>query len=438
MKAFFNTDKQIVYCTTVEAKKSNPPENFNKCFLDLFPKTKLSDISKRVHFLTFAQLAHKVGVYRPLKKVDTHFLDNACLIMDEVQNLLNPLPSQKQEHSKLEKFLQKDDKPNLKIFILTATPGNNVFDVARLLNLVRDRRHAPILPTIEDIAKKSKGIVQHYDSNSDFTRFPRVFIQPHQECFMSENQTMAYVKAIRSKKKDRTIRKYSNANYMSCHKGKPCSQMLKTYDLKDISCKFKNVIDTLCDSRFAGEKHWVYSEFSENRGFGQGIIGIKNALIDKGFGELLPTDTLENLSNGPRFCVLTTPSLSKHKNGLRKLLDVYNSDANKAGHFCQIMLASNNFKEGVDLKAVRHVHIVEPQTSQASVQQAIGRARRLCSHDQLPYKDWTVKVHTYISEPLGNSFSIEKKTLQQAEDEEVPLLKVYEVLKRASVDAKLF
>jgi hypothetical protein len=54
-------------------------------------------------------------VHRPLQKVDTEFLDNACLIMDEVQNLLNPLPTQKEEHSYLEKFLQKDDKPKLNL-----------------------------------------------------------------------------------------------------------------------------------------------------------------------------------------------------------------------------------------------------------------------------------------------------------------------------------
>jgi hypothetical protein len=442
MHAFLNTDKRIIYCTTVEAKKSNPPETFNKCFRTYFPKTKMKDISKRVQFLTFAQLAHKIGLYRPIQAADTRFLDNACLIMDEVQNLLNPKPGQRKEHVELEKFLLKDDKPELKMFIMTATPGSNVSEVVRLLNLVRDRRLEPIISgpkelVLADIKKKSKGILQHFDSNNDFTRFPRVTVQPALKCFMSKEQTNAYKKAIKSSKKEPTVRKYANAMYMPCHRNKatkPC-KLPSEMPLEIFSCKFAKLIQNLVS--FPDQKHWVYSSFFENRGYGQGITAIKHILQEIGFSELEATNS--SPEPGPRFCVVTNPSLNKTKNALSKLLEVFNSKENAQGQLCQIMLASNKFNEGVDLKAVRHIHIVEPQLNMSSVNQAIGRARRFCSHKQLAYKDWTVQVHSYISDPLdGEAMSIDRKILREAEAEDLPLQKVFEVLKRASVDIKMF
>jgi len=223
--------------------------------------------------------------------------------------------------------------------------------------------------------------------------------------------------------------------YMECNKikGRPC-KLPEEVPLEMFSCKFTNLIQNILS--FPEQKHWVYSSFFENRGYGQGVTAIKHILQGLGFSELESTD--RSPQPGPRFCVATNTSL-KNKNALGKLLEVFNSEDNKQGQLCQIMLASNKFNESVDLKAVRHIHIVEPQLNMSIVNQAIGRARRFCSHKQLPYKDWTVQVHSYISDPLDEFvFSIDRKILAKAESEELPLQKVFEVLKRASVDIKMF
>jgi hypothetical protein len=60
-------------------------------------------------------------------------------------------------------------------------------------------------------------------------------------------------------------------------------------------------------------------------------------------------------------------------------------------------LASQSYNEGIDLKAVRHIHIFEPLITWASDKQTIGRAARLCSHSDLNKKDWNVTIHRYIS-----------------------------------------
>ena len=53
--------------------------------------------------------------------------------------------------------------------------------------------------------------------------------------------------------------------------------------------------------------------------------------------------------------------------------------------------------EGINLKNTRFVHIVEPYWHNVRLEQVIGRARRICSHEDLPEELRTVKVFLYIT-----------------------------------------
>ena len=435
MDAFLGTDLPIVYCTTVEGKRSNGPEKFQDCMDKYFDGRLLGN---RVKYLTFAQLAHKLDLYRGTQKANAKMLDRGVLIIDEVQNLLKPLPTQVREHKALEKFLLRNDKPNLKIIILTATPGESVKDVYRLLNIVRDRKHSPLTENDDEatVMQKTRGIVQHYDSNTDTTRFPVVTMHPPSSCTMSTVQTKEYLKKYKEREgcktekcfnlKTKTLRKYGNSLY---NRG--------DYSIRDFSCKFDNILKEILSK--PREKHWVYSSFFENKGYGQGVMGLKRALIsDFGYEELTSKDARDptKLSPKKRFCMATNPSL-KGKAALPNLLETYNSDLNKNGQLCHIMLASNKFNEGTDLKAVRNVHIVEAQTSAAIVDQAIGRARRNCSHKSLPKSEWTVAVRQYLSAPQ-NGESIDQEVIKTSIETDRPLKKLYTLLKRVSVNQRMF
>jgi chromosome segregation ATPase len=80
---------------------------------------------------------------------------------------------------------------------------------------------------------------------------------------------------------------------------------------------------------------------------------------------------------------------------------------NKYGEYVSLFLASQNYNEGIDLKAVRHIHIFEPLITWASDKQTIGRAARYCSHIDLDKKEWDVNIHRYISD-LPNELSKSK------------------------------
>ena len=62
-----------------------------------------------------------------------------------------------------------------------------------------------------------------------------------------------------------------------------------------------------------------------------------------------------------------------------------------------IFIASKAGAEGINLVNVRNVHIMESQWNPAIVDQAIGRAIRICSHASLPLEQRTVDVKIYIS-----------------------------------------
>jgi len=53
--------------------------------------------------------------------------------------------------------------------------------------------------------------------------------------------------------------------------------------------------------------------------------------------------------------------------------------------------------EGINLRNTRFVHIVEPYWHMVRVEQVVGRARRICSHQDLPEDMRTVKVFLYVT-----------------------------------------
>jgi len=62
-----------------------------------------------------------------------------------------------------------------------------------------------------------------------------------------------------------------------------------------------------------------------------------------------------------------------------------------------VLFGSGSAKEGITLKKVREVHIVESQWNPSDIDQSIGRANRICSHANLPMNERTFRVHIYLS-----------------------------------------
>lgn len=69
---------------------------------------------------------------------------------------------------------------------------------------------------------------------------------------------------------------------------------------------------------------------------------------------------------------------------------------NKYGEVIKLLMITASGAEGINLRNVRHVHIMEPYWHPVRTEQIIGRANRICSHHDLPRELQTVKVFLYV------------------------------------------
>jgi superfamily II DNA/RNA helicase len=85
--------------------------------------------------------------------------------------------------------------------------------------------------------------------------------------------------------------------------------------------------------------------------------------------------------------------------------------------------------EGISLKCCRTVHIMEPYWNNVRLDQVKGRAIRICSHKDLPFKDREVEIYTYytvFSEEQKRSDKIDQ-TIRGTDNNETSDEKVYYV-----------
>ena len=70
---------------------------------------------------------------------------------------------------------------------------------------------------------------------------------------------------------------------------------------------------------------------------------------------------------------------------------------NKYGEIIKVFMITASGSEGINLRNVRFVHVTEPYWNAVRVEQVVGRARRICSHEDLPEDEKTVQVFEYLT-----------------------------------------
>ena len=198
------------------------------------------------------------------------------------------------------------------------------------------------------------------------------------------------------------------------------TRYLSGKNLKTYSPKFLEIVTRIRDPAHLG-KHLIYSQFRHLEG-----IGIfKMVLEENGFA---PFRIFRNTKNNneweivepapedvdkPKYILYTGTESSEEK---EVLLNIYNGNWNLlsrtlAEQLAEIRDGANNVygkvikaimitqsgAEGINLKNTRYVHIIEPYWNMVRIEQVVGRARRICSHQDLPKELQTVQVFFYLS-----------------------------------------
>jgi hypothetical protein len=128
----------------------------------------------------------------------------------------------------------------------------------------------------------------------------------------------------------------------------------------------------------------------------------------------------------------------------KELLSIFTSNENKHGKFLKIILATSAGAEGLDLKNIRQIHIMEPYWNQMRIEQVIGRGVRRNSHIALPPNERNVEIFRYFSVFSKKDYVLSKDKLSTDEHIEQLSLKkqliinqMIQILKETSFDCLL-
>jgi hypothetical protein len=95
----------------------------------------------------------------------------------------------------------------------------------------------------------------------------------------------------------------------------------------------------------------------------------------------------------------------------QNIINVFNSKKNMDGSIISLLLISKSGAEGLNLRNVRHLHIMEPFWNYARIEQVIARGVRFQSHNELPEKERNLQPYIYISTyPKGHKTAKERTT----------------------------
>ena len=212
--------------------------------------------------------------------------------------------------------------------------------------------------------------------------------------------------------------------------------------LMKYSPKYVEIIKNITSDEHLG-LHLLYSQFRNMEGLdifsmALDVNGFKRFRLSKNSSGILEVsnDTLETLG-GDELCyaMYTGEESSDERELIRK---IYNGDWNEIpqnireqlqsksednmmGQIIKLLMITSAGAEGINLRNTRYVHVMEPYWHPVRVEQVIGRARRICSHDKLPKELQTVQVFIYISifteKQLSSEYAKDIKRLDQSPNE---------------------
>lgn len=127
----------------------------------------------------------------------------------------------------------------------------------------------------------------------------------------------------------------------------------------------------------------------------------------------------------------------------KRILDnVFNTIENKEGKFIKLILGSKVMNEGISMKNVGEVHILDVYFNLGKVDQVVGRAIRWCSHYKVMGENniWPyVNVYKYVVtlDRNGVALSSEEELYKKAEQKYLLINKIERAMKERAFDCPL-
>ena len=201
--------------------------------------------------------------------------------------------------------------------------------------------------------------------------------------------------------------------------------------LQTYSPKFLHMLENIQDEEYKG-LHLLYSQFRTLEGIGIFSLvleknGFTRFIVKKNDVGIWKIDIPDDKLGKPTYALYTGTETTEEKEMLRH---IYNGEwdlvpdtistvlhkmanNNNMGEIIKVFMITSSGSEGINLRNTRYVHIMEPYWHPVRTEQVIGRARRICSHKNLPEALQTVEVFIYLmtfsDEQLKSDEAIELK-----------------------------
>jgi hypothetical protein len=113
------------------------------------------------------------------------------------------------------------------------------------------------------------------------------------------------------------------------------------------------------------------------------------------------------------------------------------SERNMNGENIKVVIGNVVASEGLDLKNIREIHILDPWYHLSRVEQIIGRGIRFCSHLSLEKEERNVTVFLHVAGLKKDTESIDTYTYRKAEEKASIIGQVETILKENAIDCYL-
>ena len=230
------------------------------------------------------------------------------------------------------------------------------------------------------------------------------------------------------------IVKYSKNKTNYAYKPDIVSRYGRIFDIKTIgmySHKIHNIMNSVitCEGIVL-----IYSQYIEG-----GCVPIALALEEAGFNRVGRDNLFSKPNEKPSLgnYSMITGDINLSPNNIQEIKIATGND-NLNGERIKVIIISEAGSEGIDLKNIRQIHIMDPWYNMNRIEQIIGRGVRNCSHKFLPFNKRNVQIFLYGT--ILDDESIESADMyiyRLAERKSVKIGNVTRILKENAIDCAL-
>jgi hypothetical protein len=315
-----------------------------------------------------------------------------------------------EEERKLERVIEAKQKSSKKAVPVRAAPAgaggpNDIFKDPTSTFKIYSRMWCNFVMPAEFKRPKPDHLNTHDDDEEDEEPIQENAIDTRIAAELEGDEIMLKEGGVEYARKVQAAVRYVKTN---------ASTLLSKQGLAMYSPKFLAMLDNIQNPEHIG-LNLIYSQF---RTF-EGIEIFTSVLDTNGFAEFKIKKVgrdwefdfdVSLLGKKPMYALYTGTENSEEREIIR---NIYNgvwknvpkslaeiltpiSNTNNRGVFIKVLMITAAGSEGINLFNTRYVHIMEPYWNMVRVEQVIGRARRICSHQSLPLELQTVDVFIYL------------------------------------------